>query len=623
MITALRYTPQKQQELRSRHQLSERLTDFGWLPVVPEDLGEDFIVHIYHEGRATGVNFYIQLKSVTNLKERCKGNHISYSFKVKDLTHWEQFALPVVLIIWDVKLREGRWALLSESIQKLNQIRPEWRTQATRVIHIPWHNTTDNDGLKRLREEIGQFMYPNLPIGQSSGRINFIKETKHGARLNYAQDTGHARRLLEAKMELIFPDSLEGKSNRDKFKFFVQTGEKVVLENIGTKIKVPEWYKSLFGDILLIQGNLEVGSRPQSQTLPASISISDNEGYTSPVQNVDFKLVAVGNQTVTWSNEHQKAMPLLFTIVANKSHIDLNLTVAPVNSKVDLLAVRDALKFMQSFTKGGKLQLVLSGENDEIIVALPANSAKEPGIRFVENINMLCKIQERTGQLFQINPTEGFKSPDVETIYELTSIINTGKLIMRKKDWSERLEKEKLRSVLNAYRQTERITIGGIFGNSQAKLLEKKIELGGGFEYLTGKVYCSTEELKEKIRTLPSNQSLELKLVDVVIVQVFPDWFRYESKRLGRILAEKFEVNSVYLFGSLAWGETFTPDTDIDLAVSGIESEKFYKAIGHLERETEFPFDLINLEEAPPTLREQILKKGKLLYEREPLAIGG
>src|SRR5512145_530876 len=102
---------QVEQEQRSRHQLAERFSDFGWHFTSPSpDLGEDFIVEVYHEGKNTGVMFYIQEKSITNLeKRRTKDNCLVYTLKVNDLKHWENFSLPVVIVIWDINLREGKW----------------------------------------------------------------------------------------------------------------------------------------------------------------------------------------------------------------------------------------------------------------------------------------------------------------------------------------------------------------------------------------------------------------------------------------------------------------------------------------------------------------------------------
>ena len=71
MVAPIRLTPQTQQARRSIRQIAECFEAFGWVVTPPsEDLGEDFIAHIYFDGRATGVLFHIQAKSITNLQER-------------------------------------------------------------------------------------------------------------------------------------------------------------------------------------------------------------------------------------------------------------------------------------------------------------------------------------------------------------------------------------------------------------------------------------------------------------------------------------------------------------------------------------------------------------------------
>jgi hypothetical protein len=48
-----------------------------------------------------------------------KNDNLVYDLEVKDLKHWENFSLPVVLVIWDINLREGRWALVNQIVADL------------------------------------------------------------------------------------------------------------------------------------------------------------------------------------------------------------------------------------------------------------------------------------------------------------------------------------------------------------------------------------------------------------------------------------------------------------------------------------------------------------------------
>ena len=165
MSRPTRLTAKKKQERISLHQFRERLEKFGWIATRPdEDLGEDFVVHIYFEGQATGVTFHAQLKSIRNLNKRRKEDYLIYDdIKVKDLKHWEQFTLPVVLFIWDIDLREGRWALVNDLIADLDKRRPGWRENKIKTrVRIPWGNRTDDEGLKKLTRRIGTHLYPLL-----------------------------------------------------------------------------------------------------------------------------------------------------------------------------------------------------------------------------------------------------------------------------------------------------------------------------------------------------------------------------------------------------------------------------------------------------------------------------
>lgn len=51
----------------------------------------------------------------------------------------------------------------------------------------------------------------------------------------------------------------------------------------------------------------------------------------------------------------------------------------------------------------------------------------------------------------------------------------------------------------------------------------------------------------------------------------------------------------VFLFGSLA-SNTVHPNSDIDLAVKGCPKGKFFRLLGVLLRELEYPVDLVDLE---------------------------
>ena len=97
-----------------------------------------------------------------------------------------------------------------------------------------------------------------------------------------------------------------------------------------------------------------------------------------------------------------------------------------------------------------------------------------------------------------------------------------------------------------------------------------------------------------------------------------------DIERIVRYFQERDEVVSLYLFGSSARARK-TKESDIDIAVlideSGFQKtdlERFRKE--YFEASPRFslrPVDMVILNTAPPFLKFQVLKKGRVLFERE------
>jgi len=97
-----------------------------------------------------------------------------------------------------------------------------------------------------------------------------------------------------------------------------------------------------------------------------------------------------------------------------------------------------------------------------------------------------------------------------------------------------------------------------------------------------------------------------------------------DIERIVHYFTEKDEVVSLYLFGSSARGRK-TKESDIDIAVlideSGVKKtdlERFRKE--YYEASPGFclgPVDIVILNTAPPFLKYQVLKSGRILFDRE------
>ncbi len=89
---------------------------------------------------------------------------------------------------------------------------------------------------------------------------------------------------------------------------------------------------------------------------------------------------------------------------------------------------------------------------------------------------------------------------------------------------------------------------------------------------------------------------------------------RLVARKAAKLLKSEFGAKEVILFGSLARRVGFTLWSDIDQAVRGIPSEKFFAAFGAIEHiDVNFRIDLVELETCPPALLKSIEKDGRPL----------
>ncbi len=83
-----------------------------------------------------------------------------------------------------------------------------------------------------------------------------------------------------------------------------------------------------------------------------------------------------------------------------------------------------------------------------------------------------------------------------------------------------------------------------------------------------------------------------------------------EARRLAGILKQRFNFDSLYIFGSILT-DKFRVHSDIDMVIKGLESDKFFKAYGLLIKESGYKIDLKPYEELGNEFKEMVMKRGK------------
>ena len=94
-------------------------------------------------------------------------------------------------------------------------------------------------------------------------------------------------------------------------------------------------------------------------------------------------------------------------------------------------------------------------------------------------------------------------------------------------------------------------------------------------------------------------------------IQTLPVSYREDLKKAIQILKEN-GAKEVYVFGSIVNGN-LNDNSDIDIAVKGLNEKDFYKVASILMFELENEIDLIDLDDTEDSFSQMLLKVGGLL----------
>lgn len=497
-----RLTSAMRQELISRNQLSERLVEFGWMPNDSVlDLGEDFIVHVYLENRATGVVFHVQEKSVTNLYDRrnASGDELIYRFEVKDLKHWEAFDPPiVVLLVWDIELREGRWVFVDTAIADLDKRLPNWRNNETKTsVHIPWVNSTDDAGLTKLKQQIGHRWYSLIS----------------------------KNRQVEMKVRLRFPNDEEGKKSYDAYDKYVREGSEVTfVGHTIESLEFSDWWGKWFGDYDPEKVVLTASSSGSREIMPVSIVIVGNNGSTASLSNIELKNVQSGTEVATVTNTHQR-YPIHFNFTFSNPSVDeQNRMSFQLNSwGGDAYEALNLFKFLYGLMSGGRLDITfLDREGERYSLIVPPHSTIPPQeeLQFFQQI---CRIQDKSGQIIKV-PFDVISREDARAINELMQIFEYGRTNTKGNVLTVSANRKMLELMLGKFEnESNPISLQLIIPDSFVKLFGYEVKTGRMVKTVNGQVNMSPADIQGLLDSLGEGESAQVKIIEAEIVEEFPE----------------------------------------------------------------------------------------------------
>ena len=95
------------------------------------------------------------------------------------------------------------------------------------------------------------------------------------------------------------------------------------------------------------------------------------------------------------------------------------------------------------------------------------------------------------------------------------------------------------------------------------------------------------------------------------IIKTFPEKFRADIEKATEIL-KKYGCSEIYIFGSIVNGR-FDENSDIDIAVRGLEPKIYFKVLAEIERFVFCEIDLIDLDDEKDRFAQFILKEEELI----------
>jgi len=497
-----RFGHNAKQELISRCQFCEQIIRHDWLPAVAMlDLGEDFTAHIYLDGKASGVIVFFQLKSKQDwsgniLKD---GRTLTYRFDVEDLEHWETFAQPCVLVVWNVTLREGRWILVDEAIADLDRRSSKWRSNTTTTVHFPMEDTSDEAGFRILRQHIGHRMFDLIAKG----------------------------RPLEFRVEVRLDGSERGRRTRAALEKFVTEGERVEL--VGPDIasfEGPEWWMPWFGDEADPDRQMLVAeSKGSDKIISASISMSGSNNVTEILRYVELKVVRAGSEKILLSNQHQSYPLHIWLPIERAQRTFTGARIELTDTGRDVCESRSLLRFMSALYSGGTLALnYVTPDSGDSSLRFEIEETKD-GVseQELQLFDKLCTIQEKSGKLLRI-PDHGVTQSDFDYIPHLLAAYGTGQVEVTGGTATISVTKQGLEVLADKIGEDNRLYFRAFEPEAKLEFLGQQLNLGPVQIHMHGTIDAEAQELRAMAETLDEGESADVSIVAADITYEYQDY---------------------------------------------------------------------------------------------------
>jgi len=502
-----RYTSQQQQEKISRAQCQEFFSQYGWVvgDITP-DLGEDFLVQIYDDGKSTGLGFYLQLKSVQDITQCILDTgEISYQFEVKDLEHWENTNPAVILVIWDIQSKQGWWVSMNEVIESLNRQKKNWRNQANANIHIPQRNELNEKNLPRIRRFLADLF------------LQTISKTK--------EITIHTR--------FEFPNTTEGQEIFGNLRRHITKGDMIIIDGEYIKeLRLSDWIERLYGKIDPSCVRLTIGS-VASTARPAKITYISSLGEES-IPYVELQIVKKGTEETTISNENQKNAFIKLKIVINTAQHQFELTMSSFFPNLTWDNALIMLRIQHIFSTSGKIKITFYDNNEVIDFSVEKAVFPPMKERIIGFVELICKVQKAFEIQFAFSENIKFTHLDFMAAEKLLDISNCGRYEHANMTSSIKASKPDIQKLIEIYDENTPVVVVSEEEDSYVNILSTKVILGPVHRTIRGYWREPRSEVNAWLAHAKDEDTLDVQLVQIDLVEVYERWIS-KGEAMGQL----------------------------------------------------------------------------------------
>jgi hypothetical protein len=149
-------------EDQARDRIRAAFNAKGWtVEDLRKDYGEDLLVRIFRGGVATPLMFFVQCKGTESVhRYLTREKEVAWPIKRRHVDHWERFAEPVILSVWNARTGLAYWECVQSFLATQGGRLFNGGATNRDTLRVPIGNPLDELGLTRIesitRNRFGQ-----------------------------------------------------------------------------------------------------------------------------------------------------------------------------------------------------------------------------------------------------------------------------------------------------------------------------------------------------------------------------------------------------------------------------------------------------------------------------------